>query len=99
MNALRNTKKMLLIIRNLNYWDSASSLSGEVMNPNKTIPKAYGIALVFVVFTYLIPVMTATGILGSMESEDGYFSHVGQKVIFLSRSACLCRLTLLCTFN
>ncbi len=28
--------------RNLNYWDSVSTLAGEVQDPHKTFPRALG---------------------------------------------------------
>lgn len=37
---------------NLNYWDSISTLAGEVENPNKTLPKALFYALILVVSAY-----------------------------------------------
>lgn len=67
---------------NLNYWDKASTLAGEVENPSKTFPKALLGAVVLVVSSYLIPLLAGTGGLTSMSSEwsDGYFAEVGMLI-------------------
>ncbi|MCL7047484.1 hypothetical protein MKW94_025421 [Papaver nudicaule] len=64
---------------NLNYWDKASTLAGEVENPSKTFPKALLGAVVLVMCSYLIPLLAGTGALESKPSEwsDGYFAEVG----------------------
>ncbi|KAF4364387.1 hypothetical protein F8388_006964 [Cannabis sativa] len=64
---------------NLNYWDKASTLAGEVENPSKTFPKALFGAVILVVFSYLIPLLAGTGALSSSPNEwsDGYFAEVG----------------------
>lgn len=67
---------------NLNYWDKASTLAGEVENPSKTFPKALLGAVVLVVSSYLIPLLAGTGGLTSLSSEwsDGYFAEVGMLI-------------------
>ncbi|CAB4320971.1 unnamed protein product [Prunus armeniaca] len=67
---------------NLNYWDKASTLAGEVENPSKTFPKALLGAVVVVVSSYLIPLLAGTGALNSASSEwtDGYFAEVGMLI-------------------
>lgn len=67
---------------NLNYWDKASTLAGEVENPSKTFPKALLGAVVLVVSSYLIPLLAGTGGLTSPSSEwnDGYFAEVGMLI-------------------
>ncbi|KAL1317086.1 hypothetical protein HN51_069195 [Arachis hypogaea] len=67
---------------NLNYWDKASTLAGEVEDPSKTFPKALLGGLVLVMSSYLIPLLAATGALGSSPSEwtDGYFAEVGMLI-------------------
>lgn len=64
---------------NLNYWDKASTLAGEVEDPSRTFPKALFGAVVLVVSSYLIPLLAGTGALRSPSSEwsDGYFAEVG----------------------
>ncbi|WCJ17930.1 Amino acid permease family protein [Euphorbia peplus] len=67
---------------NLNYWDKASTLAGEVENPSKTFPKALFGAVVLVVCSYLIPLLAGTGALRTSSSEwsDGYFAEVGMLI-------------------
>ncbi|XP_043714018.1 probable polyamine transporter At3g19553 [Telopea speciosissima] len=67
---------------NLNYWDKASTLAGEVENPSRTFPKALLGAVVLVVASYLIPLLAGTGALDSSPSEwsDGYFAEVGMLI-------------------
>lgn len=64
---------------NLNYWDKASTLAGEVQDPKRTFPKALYGAVIVVVCSYLIPLLAGTGSLESDSSEwsDGYFAEVG----------------------
>ncbi|KAK3019947.1 hypothetical protein RJ639_002994 [Escallonia herrerae] len=67
---------------NLNYWDSISTLAGEVENPKKTLPKALFYALIQVVLVYFLPLLIGTGAipLNRDSWEDGYFSDIGKKV-------------------
>lgn len=67
---------------NLNYWDKASTLAGEVEDPSKTFPKALFGAMVLVLSSYLIPLLSGTGALNSSPSEwsDGYFAEVGMLI-------------------
>ncbi|KAL5706528.1 hypothetical protein ACHQM5_024685 [Ranunculus cassubicifolius] len=67
---------------NLNYWDKASTLAGEVDNPTKTFPKALLGALLLVVFSYLIPLLAGTGALDTAQTDwtDGYFAQVGMLI-------------------
>ncbi|KAI3986919.1 hypothetical protein MKX01_014620 [Papaver californicum] len=48
---------------NLNFWDNASTLAGEVENPQKTFPRALFSAGLIACFGYLIPLLAATGAL------------------------------------
>ncbi|KAK9163699.1 hypothetical protein Syun_004601 [Stephania yunnanensis] len=67
---------------NLNYWDKASTLAGEVEEPSRAFPKALVGAVVLVVCSYLIPLLAGTGALESSASEwsDGYFAEVGMLI-------------------
>ncbi|KAL5205295.1 hypothetical protein ABZP36_033504 [Zizania latifolia] len=68
---------------NLNYWDKASTLAGEVEEPRKTFPKAVFGAVGLVVGAYLIPLLAGTGALPSetaAEWTDGFFSEIGQRI-------------------
>ncbi|XP_015085111.1 probable polyamine transporter At1g31830 isoform X1 [Solanum pennellii] len=65
---------------NLNYWDSISTLAGEVRNPKKTLPKALFYAVLLVVLSYLFPLLIGTGAV-PLERElwtDGYFSDIAK---------------------
>ncbi|XP_026663243.2 polyamine transporter PUT1-like isoform X1 [Phoenix dactylifera] len=65
---------------NLNYWDSISTLAGEVDNPSKTLPKALFYALILVVVGYLYPLLAGTGAI-PLDRElwtDGYFSDIAK---------------------
>ncbi|KAM3225733.1 hypothetical protein ACQJBY_058448 [Aegilops geniculata] len=65
---------------NLNYWDSISTLSGEIRNPAKTLPKALFYAVIFVVVGYLYPLLTGTGAvpLDREQWTDGYFADIAK---------------------
>ncbi|KAK6916344.1 Amino acid/polyamine transporter I [Dillenia turbinata] len=67
---------------NLNYWDKASTLAGEVEDPSRIFPKALLGAVIFVVSSYVIPLLAGTGALSSASSEwtDGYFAEVGMLI-------------------
>lgn len=67
---------------NLNYWDKASTLAGEVENPSRTFPKALFGAVILVVCSYLIPLLASTGAFKSDPSEwsDGYFAEAGMLI-------------------
>lgn len=65
---------------NLNYWDSISTLAGEVDNPSRTLPKALLCAVILVVAAYLYPLLAGTGAIPLERElwEDGYFSDVAK---------------------
>ncbi|KAJ0980275.1 hypothetical protein J5N97_008530 [Dioscorea zingiberensis] len=68
---------------NLNYWDKASTLAGEVEDPARAFPKAVFGALVLVVASYLLPLLAGTGAMEGMKSGewgDGYFAEVGMAI-------------------
>ncbi|KAF8406659.1 hypothetical protein HHK36_008749 [Tetracentron sinense] len=65
---------------NLNYWDSISTLAGEVDNPRRTLPKALFYALILVVLGYFFPLLIGTGAI-PLDRElwtDGYFSDIAK---------------------
>lgn len=45
----------------MNFWDNASTLAGEVEQPQKTFPKALLVAGIFTCLSYLIPLMAGIG--------------------------------------
>ncbi|MED6179839.1 hypothetical protein PIB30_004479 [Stylosanthes scabra] len=63
---------------NLNYWDSISTLAGEVDDPGKTLPRALFYAVLLVVFGYFFPLLVGTGAVPVNPElwSDGYFSEV-----------------------
>ncbi|KAH9753651.1 putative polyamine transporter [Citrus sinensis] len=65
---------------NLNYWDSISTLAGEVDNPKKTLPKALFNALILVIFGYFFPLLVGTGAIPLDRDlwTDGYFSDIAK---------------------
>ncbi|KAK7360591.1 hypothetical protein VNO77_02598 [Canavalia gladiata] len=67
---------------NLNYWDSISTLAGEVENPRKTLPKALFYALILVVLGYFFPLLIGTGAIPINRElwTDGYFSDIAEIV-------------------
>lgn len=67
---------------NLNYWDSISTLAGEVENPKKNIPKALFYALFLVISGYFFPLLTGTGAIPLNRGSwtDGYFSDVARLI-------------------
>ncbi|XP_020096414.1 probable polyamine transporter At3g19553 [Ananas comosus] len=68
---------------NLNYWDKASTLAGEVDNPSRSFPRAVFGAVGLVVASYLVPLMAGTGAMAGSSPEnwtDGYFAEVGMAI-------------------
>lgn len=67
---------------NLNFWDKASTLAGEVDKPRETFPKALLAAVVLVTLSYLIPLLAGTGAFALEQSnwEDGYFAEVAMVI-------------------
>ncbi|KAK4441036.1 putative polyamine transporter [Sesamum alatum] len=63
---------------NLNFWDNASTLAGEVEQPQKTYPRALFSAGILTCFGYLIPLLAATGAtpLDQEKWVDGYFADL-----------------------
>ncbi|XP_058224804.1 probable polyamine transporter At1g31830 isoform X1 [Rhododendron vialii] len=67
---------------NLNYWDSISTLTGEMDNPKKTLPKALFYALIVVVSGYFFPLLIGTGAIPLNRNlwTNLYFSDVAKLV-------------------
>ncbi|GLC39294.1 hypothetical protein PLESTB_001574500 [Pleodorina starrii] len=66
---------------NLNYWDSVSTLAGEVRDPGRTFPRALLLAVVLVVAMYLLPTLAALGVQGATgDWKLGYYGMVAQQV-------------------
>ncbi|KAJ4753456.1 Amino acid permease family protein [Rhynchospora pubera] len=67
---------------NLNYWDSASTMAGEVEQPEKIFPKGLAIAVMICSMSYFLPLMACTGAIGSPPEAwvNGYFADVAEMV-------------------
>ncbi|KAK3204923.1 hypothetical protein Dsin_018969 [Dipteronia sinensis] len=63
---------------NLNFWDNASTLAGEVEEPQRTYPKALFSAGLLTCLAYLIPLLAATGAVPLDQGNwvDDYFADV-----------------------
>uniref|UniRef100_A0A6V7QQK8 Polyamine transporter n=1 Tax=Ananas comosus var. bracteatus TaxID=296719 RepID=A0A6V7QQK8_ANACO len=61
---------------NLNFWDSASTMAGEVERPETTFPRALVVSVVMTSLGYLLPLMAGTGAIDAPPSAwgDGYFA-------------------------
>ncbi|KAF0912006.1 hypothetical protein E2562_012814 [Oryza meyeriana var. granulata] len=61
---------------NLNYWDSASTMAGEVERPGKTFPTALLSAVAMTTLGYLLPLMAATGAIDAAPGDwgNGFFA-------------------------
>lgn len=69
---------------NLNSWENCSVLSGEIANPQKTLPGAIFIALIITVAGYIIPLAVGMGVMHTESDYSswgaGYFQAVGNHV-------------------
>ncbi|XP_068652777.1 probable polyamine transporter At3g13620 [Aristolochia californica] len=67
---------------NLNFWDNASTLAGEVDQPQKTFPKALFYAAVITCLGYLIPLFSGTGALKIDDSRwsDGFLAEAASMI-------------------
>lgn len=65
---------------NLNFWDNASTLAGEVEQPQSTFPKALFSAGLLTCVAYLLPLLAATGAVPLDQENwvDGYFAEVAE---------------------
>jgi amino acid transporter len=62
---------------NLNYWDSASTLSGEVIRPRTTIPRALALTVVIVVCVYTVPIVVGCALVPGGGADSGPGSSGG----------------------
>eukprot|EP00898_Chlorokybus_atmophyticus_P002314 jgi/Chlat1/3083/Chrsp21S03331 len=71
-----------ILFWNLNYWDSAATLAGEVKDPGRTFPRALGVAVMLVMSVYTLPigVGTAASSIPASEWRDGTFSRVAEEL-------------------
>lgn len=54
-------KYLNVLFWNLNYWDSASTLAGEVLEPRRVFPQALFLAMVLVIASYVLPLLVGVG--------------------------------------
>ena len=55
--------------------------SGEVKDPARTIPKALGIVVIFVVLNYILPIMAFTVVDSDWKSyANGYYVEIAYKL-------------------
>ncbi|XP_078437205.1 putative polyamine transporter At3g13620 isoform X2 [Wolffia australiana] len=68
---------------NLNYWDSVSTLAGEVKNPKKTLPRALLTAGLLICIGYLVPLLATTGALQLSQDQwtDGFFADAAGMIV------------------
>uniref|UniRef100_A0A0D9VUI3 Polyamine transporter PUT1 n=1 Tax=Leersia perrieri TaxID=77586 RepID=A0A0D9VUI3_9ORYZ len=61
---------------NLNYWDSASTMAGEVERPGTTFPAALLSAVAMTSLGYLLPLLAATGATDAAPADwgNGFFA-------------------------
>jgi len=65
---------------NLNFWDNASTLAGEVENPQRTFPRALFAAGILTCLGYFVPILAVTGAI-SLDQEkwvDGFFADAAE---------------------
>lgn len=71
----------MVVCRNLNYWDSVSTLAGEVPNPAKTFPRALFGAVILVTTTYALPLIVGLGVTTDIADwKLGYFASLAKQV-------------------
>lgn len=61
---------------NLNFWDNASTMAGEVEQPQRTFPRALMGSVLMTVAAYLAPLLAVTGALDVGEDAwgDGFYA-------------------------
>ncbi|KAJ0787457.1 putative amino acid/polyamine transporter I [Helianthus annuus] len=61
---------------NLNFWDSVSTMAGEVEKPKRTFPLALFYAVILTSVSYIIPLVAVTGAvpLNQTEWESGFMA-------------------------
>ncbi|KAJ4883431.1 Polyamine transporter RMV1 [Raphanus sativus] len=72
----------LVSVQRLSLYVGLRTLSGEVDDPSRTLPRALFYALLLVVLSYIFPVMSGTGAL-PLDRElwtDGYFADIGKAI-------------------
>ncbi|XAR59957.1 hypothetical protein NMG60_11033149 [Bertholletia excelsa] len=65
---------------NLNFWDSVSTLAGEVDKPQRTFPAALFSAVIFTCSAYIVPLLAVTGSVTVDQSqwETGFMANAAE---------------------
>jgi amino acid transporter len=82
-SAVRWLPFLNIMFWNLNYWDTVSTLAGEVRDASRTFPRALFSALGLVVAAYLLPLLVGLGVAPGHGGDDwtlGYFAAVARRV-------------------
>ena len=63
---------------NLNSFDVGASFAGEVRDPERVFPRAMFLSVIFVVFSYLLPLLAALGAVDTQQDDwdAGFFTTV-----------------------
>jgi amino acid transporter len=84
ISALAFVSFLNVMFWNLNSWENCSVLSGEISNPQKSLPRAIWIALIITVLSYLVPLTVGIGAMSGFSTYSewtaGYFQIVGYHV-------------------
>ncbi len=67
---------------NINYWDSMSCFSADVINPAYTMPAGMMIAMALVAISIFLPILIGTAVTDSPYTDwtDGYFTHIATEI-------------------
>ena len=79
-----------ILFWNLNNWDNTSTISGEVVNARKVIPRAIFFGFVIITSAYLLPLIVGVGLARSADGEisvadfsqwqAGHYQKIAQQV-------------------
>ncbi|KAL4591333.1 hypothetical protein LXL04_004291 [Taraxacum kok-saghyz] len=67
---------------NLNFWDTVSTMAGEVENPKKTFPLALLFAVILTCFGYILPLLAVTGsvVVDQSQWEAGFMAVAAEMI-------------------
>ncbi|CAH1435342.1 unnamed protein product [Lactuca virosa] len=76
-NLLLNT-----LFLNLNFWDTVSTMAGEVEKPEKTFPLAHLFAMILTCLGYLLPLVAVTGsvMVDQKQWESGFMAVAAEMI-------------------
>jgi amino acid transporter len=71
---------LYLVMWNYMGWDNASTIAGEVKQPERTFPRALALALPLVILAYFLPILAGLAIAPDWTQwKDQYFIDLGQR--------------------